>query len=200
MAKFILYIFAISHYCEKARWALDYLGIELGLVHLAPGLNAQFAKKHKLPSTSLPILKADDTFVQGSSNIIDWADQNYSDSKTLTPESHDTICRDVEQRLDELTGVNIRRHYYSEALVEYPDTVEPPFTKDLPLDHQQFISNIWTTVTEQMANKMDLGFEQGEASKIVIDNKLIGLTNYSLMAGLIWLERLSAEPILLRLA
>ncbi|MFQ3325272.1 MAG: hypothetical protein ACI90U_003110 [Pseudomonadales bacterium] len=77
----------------------------------------------------------------------------------------------MEQRLDELTGINIRRYYYSEALVEYPDTVEPLLTKDLPLDHQQFISNIWTTVTEQMVNKMDLGFEQDEASEIIIENE-----------------------------
>ena len=40
-----LYIFAISHFCEKARWALDYLGIEYQLVHLAPGLHMSAAKK-----------------------------------------------------------------------------------------------------------------------------------------------------------
>jgi glutathione S-transferase len=32
-----LYVFAISHYCEKARRALDYLGIEHEIKYLAPG-------------------------------------------------------------------------------------------------------------------------------------------------------------------
>ncbi|MFT6045245.1 MAG: glutathione S-transferase [Arenicella sp.] len=31
-----LYVFAIFHYCEKARWALDYLQVDYQLLYLSP--------------------------------------------------------------------------------------------------------------------------------------------------------------------
>ncbi len=40
-----LYVFAISHYCEKARWALDHFGIAYRLQHVVPGLNRVIAKR-----------------------------------------------------------------------------------------------------------------------------------------------------------
>ncbi|HKX12345.1 MAG TPA: glutathione S-transferase N-terminal domain-containing protein, partial [bacterium] len=35
----ILYQFPISHYCEKARWALAFKEIPYRIVNLAPGLH-----------------------------------------------------------------------------------------------------------------------------------------------------------------
>jgi len=67
----VLYVFAISHYCEKARWTLDYLGIDYELRHVAPGEHGQIAKKLGAPRTSVPYLSTGDEVIQGSADIID---------------------------------------------------------------------------------------------------------------------------------
>ncbi|MEE8298393.1 MAG: glutathione S-transferase N-terminal domain-containing protein, partial [Thermodesulfobacteriota bacterium] len=56
-------MFAISHYCEKARWALDHHGIEYEISHLPPGPHAFTAKKLGATATTLPILVAGDQVV-----------------------------------------------------------------------------------------------------------------------------------------
>lgn len=70
----VLYIFAISHYCEKARWALDYLNIEYRLQHISPITHVKFVRGLGVADTSLPVLTAGSLSVQGSSRIIDWAE------------------------------------------------------------------------------------------------------------------------------
>ena len=80
----VLYVFAISHYCEKARWTLDYLGLDYTLRHLAPGAHRRLANKLGAPASTLPILvlgdEDGDKFIQGSSAIINWAEINKSAS------------------------------------------------------------------------------------------------------------------------
>ena len=52
----VLYVFAISHYCEKARWSLDHHGIAYRLTCLPPGGHRQTANKLGARHSSLPIL------------------------------------------------------------------------------------------------------------------------------------------------
>ncbi len=73
-----LYQFPISHYCEKARWALDYKNLSYEPVNLTPGLH-KFVVKRRAPESSVPVLLNDNLVIQGSSQIIDYAEQ-------LTPE------------------------------------------------------------------------------------------------------------------
>ena len=40
-----LYQFAISHYCEKIRWALDYKGLNYETVNLLPGQHVKTIRK-----------------------------------------------------------------------------------------------------------------------------------------------------------
>lgn len=170
MTKPILYVFAISHYCEKARWALDYLGIDYTLKHLPPGAHAQFAKKIGAPGSSLPILllkgSATDKVIQGSADIISWAEENKAASATsLSLQANEAEGLKIEQRLDDVLGVHVRRYYYSEALVEYPATVRTIFTKDLPFIQKWSITFMWSTVRKFMIKGMDLGPEQGQQSR-----------------------------------
>ena len=181
MSKPVLYVFSISHYCEKALWALEYLGIGYDVRHLAPGLHAKTAKSFNLKSSTLPVLQTDTETIQGSANIIDWADQHATNGKTLTPKNNEQQAREIEQRLDDTLGVNTRRFFYSEALVESAHLIRPIFTKDLPLITKIIVSLIWPVITKKMIAGMDLGFEQGEESKAIVDEELA------------WLEQLLAD-------
>lgn len=172
-SKPILYIFAISHYCEKARWALDYLGIDYDLVHLAPGEHVKTARRLGAPRSHLPYLSVDGQVVQGSAEIIDWADNATSSAdRRLAPDSDPEECVRIEKRLDNVAGVHIRRYFYSEAMVEHPGTVRPIFVRDLPLMKKLMVSLIWRKVRKMMMARMDLGRKQGQESKDITAGEL----------------------------
>lgn len=169
----VLYVFAISHYCEKARWALDYLDIDYKLRHVAPGEHRQLAKKLGAPRSSVPYLGTGEQVIQGSGDIIDWADTvTPSKTKRLTPDADRESCRMIEQRLDEIAGVHIRRFYYSDALVNYPQTVRPVFTRDLSLKQKLLTGIFWRRICNFMIARMDLGSRQGQESRDIIEGEL----------------------------
>ena len=79
---------------------------------------------------------------------------------------------ELEKRLDDLAGVHVRRHYYSEALFDYPETVRKNFADDLTLFKKFVHYGIWTMVRKRMIDMMDLGAEQGKQSRNIIEGKL----------------------------
>jgi len=168
-----LYVFAISHYCEKARWALDRVGVDYSLNHLAPGLHRRVSKKLGLPASSVPILKTGDTVIQGSSAIIDWAEEHRRVGvPSLTPEDDTTdSATAVERRLDDILGVHVRRYFYSEALLEYPQTVKPIFTNDLVGGQKLFLELAWRYIRKIMIDRMDLGSLQGIRSRQILEQE-----------------------------
>ena len=132
-----------------------------------------FAKKLKLPATTLPILIVDKEAIQGSANIIDWA-QRYSSelSKSLMPSSDIEKCLEIEKRLDDVAGVHVRRFYYSEAVVDHPHELRRIFSKDLSFMNKMVLRGSWSMVRKLMIKGMDLGKDQGEESKRIIEQEL----------------------------
>jgi glutaredoxin len=63
-----LYQFAISHYCEKIRWALDFKGLEYRTRTLLPGTHVATMKKLSGDS-AVPVLVHDGTVVANSGAI-----------------------------------------------------------------------------------------------------------------------------------
>jgi len=169
-----LYVFAISHYCEKARWALDFLGVVYALRHLPPVRHIEITKQLGAPGSSLPLLVTGERVVQGSGAILDWAEAAAAGStRRLSPDpAFEAECRALEQRLDDVAGVHVRRSYYSEALVEHPDTVRPIFTRDLAPPERQALDENWGLVRKLMMGAMDLGPEQGQESRRIVEGEL----------------------------
>ena len=66
-----LITFGISHYCEKARWALDWHGVDYDEIGWPPGLHFILAKRCGAKDTTLPILLDGKRVIQGSDAIID---------------------------------------------------------------------------------------------------------------------------------
>jgi glutathione S-transferase len=105
----------------------------------------------------VPYLVADGQLIHGSADIIDWADNaTPSKNRLLTPDAGREECLRIEKRIDDIAGVHIRRFFYSEALVEFPNTVRPMFTRDLPLPKK----------------RLDLGTEQGQESRDITEGEL----------------------------
>ena len=62
-----------SHYCERARWALDHCGIEYDEERLAPGAHILRVRRLPVATTALPVLvHRDGSICQGSDLILDW--------------------------------------------------------------------------------------------------------------------------------
>lgn len=164
-----LYIFTISHYCEKARWALETLGVAHTVRPIAPGLHVKKAKKLGLKRGSLPYLTDGSKVIQGSAGIIDWAETR--SGKTLDAGDM-TTAREVEARLDDVAGVHTRRMFYSEAIPHYPETVLPIFEKDLGFIPKMIVRKKWPMVCSMMIKGMDLGEAQGLESQNILEGEL----------------------------
>jgi glutathione S-transferase len=145
-----LMTFGISHFCEKARWALDWHGIDYEEISWPPGLHQILAKRLGAQGTTLPILVDGDTIVQGSGAIIDWAEQQTQDrSRTLTQDEALTI----EQRADRVIGTHVRRLAYAEMLPRFPHMAKPAlFSNASPVN--RFIGNMMWPVTRQVMMRM----------------------------------------------
>lgn len=172
MSKPILYIFSISHFCEKARWTLDHHGFDYDVQYLQPGIHMQVAKKLGAPGTSLPILVADGELLQGSEKIFDWAEaKKKEESRCLTPENIE-VCHEIEKRIDDIAGVHVRRYFYSESLVEYPKSVRAVYSKDLPFVRKMIFYVMWGVIQRRMIEFMDLGPDQRLESREIVLGEL----------------------------
>jgi glutathione S-transferase len=119
-----LITFGISHYCEKARWALDWLGVDYDEIVCPPGWNIVLAKLHGAKDTKVPFLVDGKRVIEGSGAILDWAeDQAQDSSRRLTFPG----ALEIERRADEGIGLYARRLFYAETLPEAPHVIKAGF-------------------------------------------------------------------------
>ena len=114
-----LYQFAISHYCEKARFALDYKGADYRTVSLLPGLHVKTTKTLARRSSVPVLVTGDGDAVQGSDAIISHLDDSVPENR-LTPINPEQRQRALEWErwLDRRVGVDVRRYCYHHLLPE----------------------------------------------------------------------------------
>lgn len=113
-----LYTFPASHYCEKARWALDYKGLSYEEVSWIPVFHILKVKGLPVPQTSVPILFDGKEYVQGSSEIMKWLEERHPD-RPLFPKDADALekAQAIDATLSKL-GVHVRRYVYWVLLPE----------------------------------------------------------------------------------
>ncbi|MBK9522036.1 MAG: glutathione S-transferase [Rhodocyclaceae bacterium] len=175
MDKPILYVFNISHYCEKARWALDFCGIAHHVQHVMPGQHRKIAKELGSKRGSVPFLHTDDQVICGSSAIIDWAEAHRATNAPSLAGSDPEQVRAIEKRLDDIAGVHVRRFFYSEALTNDPKSVRPIFSNGLPMFQRLSVILAWSKIVTVMKQGMDLGPAQGLESRAILDDELTWL-------------------------
>ncbi|MFT4564791.1 MAG: glutathione S-transferase, partial [Gammaproteobacteria bacterium] len=123
------------HFCEKARWALDYKQIAYEPIAILPGFHLRTVRK-VAPKSSVPVLLSKDTVVQGAGEIIDFLDQTCAE-RMLTPQDTEQrrACEDLERSMDNRLGVNLRRILY-DCLLEHPRFIQACFTHTMPKSKQ----------------------------------------------------------------
>jgi glutathione S-transferase len=107
----------ISHYCEKARWALDRVGMPYREDRHIQGVHRLAARRAGGGST-VPVLVTPDGSVGESHQILEWVDRQTPVEHRLFPEEPERR-REVEllcSRFDELLGPRGRRLMYINML------------------------------------------------------------------------------------
>lgn len=92
-----------SHYCERARWALDRTGTAYVEERWAVGLHVPLAKRLGAAGTGLPILDTGAELIQGSDRILDWTGLPGADPA-------------VERRFESRIGPLVRQYIYANTL------------------------------------------------------------------------------------
>ncbi len=126
-----LYAFTVSHFCEKARWALDRSGLAHREEVLLPGLHR--ARMRRLGACGqVPVLRHGTRIVDGSGAILDYVD-SLPGVAPLTPRdpTASAEARRWERYLDEEVGETVRLIAYSHAL-ERPPLLRRVWTRGGP--------------------------------------------------------------------
>src|SRR5262245_18544490 len=111
----VLVTIPISHYCEKARWALDRAEVSyreqahLQLIHWIAARRAGGGR-------TVPVLVCGDRVLAESADIVDAADASAPPGKRLYPDAPDlaTEVRALERDFDTNLGPHVRRWMYNE--------------------------------------------------------------------------------------
>ncbi|MCU0258068.1 MAG: glutathione S-transferase N-terminal domain-containing protein [Solirubrobacteraceae bacterium] len=105
----------ISHYCEKARWALDRAGIaydeqpHVQFAHV-------WAAKRAGGGRTVPVLVTADGVLRESAQILAWADRGLADAVRLYPGGDAPAARALEARFDAGLGPDGRLWMYHATL------------------------------------------------------------------------------------
>lgn len=103
----------ISHYCEKARWALERVGVAYREERHVQGIH-RFAARRAGGGITVPVLVTPERAIGESGEILAWADERSPVEQRLFPAQPEAraeverLCR----RLDEVLGPRGRRLMY----------------------------------------------------------------------------------------
>lgn len=142
-----LIVLAPSHFCERARWALDHNGIAYREERWAPLLHVPLARRIA-GGTALPILCADGEVIQGSDRILDWTGMAEAD-------------QELEERFEKRIGPLVRRMIYAGVLGERSSGIRDILLEGVPFAQAVIGRAIWPMTRRLMVTTMKV-----EASRL----------------------------------
>lgn len=115
----VLNTIAVSHFCENARWTLDYKRVPYAEVAWAPLFH--IARTWRMKRTYTPILRIDGKVIQESASICEYLEERFPDPE-LIPAGHrdEVLCAADEARS---IGPHVRRVAYH-AVGQEPHLLE----------------------------------------------------------------------------
>ncbi|PCM43011.1 glutathione S-transferase family protein [Marinobacter sp. ANT_B65] len=171
-----LYQFAISHYCEKIRWALDYKDLNYETTNLLPGQHLKTVQKlTRGAGASVPVLEHDGEVIQGSSDILDYLDRTFPGKPLMpTDETSKALATEWEKRLDNEAGPAVRCYSYHHFL-QRPKIVVPLLAAGTPFYNRILLSLAFSRVNEVMRKWMKINDRTAEQSRLVMEKLLTEL-------------------------
>jgi glutathione S-transferase len=169
----------ISHYCEKARWALERAGMEYREERHVQGVH-RLAARRAGGGRTVPVLVTPDGVLGESAEILAWVDGRTPSEHRLFPsdpaarEEVERLCR----RFDEVLGPRGRRLMYVHMLEQRELTMS--FNNDgVPSWEDRFMRSGWPLVVRYA--KRELGIRPG----IETEDEALVWREFDSVAGLL---------------
>jgi len=160
----VLWQFAISHYAEKVRWALDLKHVPHVRRSLLPGLHMNRIKK-MTGQTATPVLELPGKVIHDSSAILREVEKTWREPP-LYP-SDPAECEravNLEHYFDQELGIYIRQWGYF-LLLPYSSTVAALFVGHADIFHRLVFRTIFPMVRPQMIRYMKIYPAEAEAAR-----------------------------------
>jgi glutathione S-transferase len=157
----LLITIAISHYCEKVRWAMDSLGIDYIEENHAPPFHRQYTSHYG--GTSVPVLFSDGKAFTDSQDILHYLDtivpnQLYAQDSQLRQQAET-----LEALFDDKLGVATRNCAYYYA-IQQPWSILAAWSKGISLMEKVKCAIAFPVSTKIIKQKYNLTLEGKEAA------------------------------------
>jgi glutathione S-transferase len=158
---FRLITIPVSHYSEKARWALDYLQIPYRELAHMPPFHRNATKKYG--GTSVPVLVTDTGAATDSTDILRYLDRLYPEKlyPAVDTELH-LLGLELENLFNLTLGVHTRRWGYSYILT--PQLLFPRWTQGVPFWEKLLFPIIFPRVGPIVRSSFDITETSGVES------------------------------------
>ncbi len=158
----------ISHFCEKARWALDWTGTPFVEEAHAPGMH--FFAMRRAGGRSTPILEIDGRVLRDSTEILDALDVRATDEKKLFPT--DAALRSeaasLEDDFDEKLGPAVRRAMYH-LLLPHREAALEAMTAGVPAGERRAMRVGFPVLRALMRRSLKIDAPGAARSRAVVD-------------------------------
>jgi glutathione S-transferase len=142
----------VSHYCEKVRWALDYLGIPFQEQAHMPPFHSKATKKYG--GTTTPLLATDTEVIKDSTDILHYLDTLYPEKLYPSQPELLELTKELEDLFNFKLGIHTRRWGYSYILT--PKMLYPCWTMGVPIWEKWLFPIIFPKVTKIVQEKFDI--------------------------------------------
>jgi glutathione S-transferase len=143
----------ISHYCEKARWALERAGLAYSEERHVQGVHILVARRAGGRET-VPVLIAEEGVSNESEDILRYADRALPEEARLFP-AGDHEVETVSRWLDEGLGPDGRRLMYVQMLPERRQMLKVN-NQGVPRWEAGMMSALWPLATRLVARRIGL--------------------------------------------
>jgi glutathione S-transferase len=166
----VLVTFPLSHFCEKARWALDHAGLSYCEFGYAPAVHKLAVQAHG--SSTAPLLLGEQTLRQ-STDVLRFADRACPRGRGLYPAQRGAR-HEIEQviaQLDRTLGPQTRVWFYSWAL-EDPRRLYDWASRGLCPQQRLLLRMLSARIAILIANSVNITERSREEARERIDEQL----------------------------
>ncbi len=166
----------MSHYCEKARWGLEYAGIAYREEAHLQGFH-YLAVAGKKSGGMVPVLSGADICISESSRILKWIDRSLAAERKLYPDALASRIDALEHDYDHRLGVESRRWVYFHWKAAPPREVLRIAGQGTPVWERALAPVVIPFVLKFIENKLDVGANQVQAGRGIIDETFDRVAN-----------------------
>lgn len=176
-----LITFAVSHYCEKVRWALERLSIPFVEERHVPGFHWLFTRP--IGGKSVPVLVTQNEILTDSTDILHYLDTIALVNQRLYPADaklHNQVAK-LEDLFDTQLGVSIRCWAYF-YLFNYPKLMRKLWCEGVP----RVENTLFPIVFPVMRNRAQRGYKitlESAASSLAQIKSIFEIVNKQLVDG-----------------